>query len=153
MWIFLPAAPYALTAPMSTDLVRSYVTRLADANWTTVNALFAEMEAEGLRKVAHEADEKCAFTRLADMRYTGQGYEIQVVLPRGRYGDKSGAAFEQAYFAAYERIFGRRVTNVPVQLVNLRVFARGSRPKAPLAGTAKGGTALKARPGKRPVCF
>ena len=142
-----------LTAPMSADLVRSYVTRLPQANWTTINKLFAEMEHEGALKVSHERPEQAEFTRLADMRYSGQGYEIQVVLPPGPYGEDSRAAFESAFFGTYERIFGRRVTNVEVQLVNLRIFARGVRPEPPLGGGVEGTSRGQAPQGERPVYF
>jgi N-methylhydantoinase B/oxoprolinase/acetone carboxylase alpha subunit len=148
------ASAFGLTAaPMSTDLVRSYVTRLGEARWETINALFAEMEAEALHKVGQDAGAPSKLTRLADMRYIQQGYEIQVVLPDGAYSSDSHAAFEQAFFATYERIFGRRVTNVPVQLVNLRLYARGAQPEPP-AGAASGrGDADALSPGERPVYF
>jgi N-methylhydantoinase A/oxoprolinase/acetone carboxylase beta subunit len=139
-----------MTAPMSTDLVRSYVSLLSDANWATIDALFVDMEQEARQKIMEESPN---FSRLADMRYSGQGYEIQVLIPYGPYGPASAPAFDEAFADTYERIFGRRVTNVPVQLVNLRLFARGQPPQAP-AGVIPGKqTARDSRRGERLVYF
>ena len=34
-------------------------------------------------------------------------------------------ALEEAFQRAYESVFGRRISNVPIELVNLHLFARG----------------------------
>jgi hypothetical protein len=60
-------------------------------------------------------------TRSADMRYLGQGFEIEVALPAGPYDDTEGLL--AAFRAAYARIFSRTIDWAAAELVALRVVA------------------------------
>ncbi|HBY46042.1 MAG TPA: methylhydantoinase, partial [Chloroflexi bacterium] len=74
-----------LVAPLAFDFVRSWYGRLDALDWPRVNDLLAEMEEEG-RRILGEADVAAAditVTRVADLRYAGQGHEISVPLPPG----------------------------------------------------------------------
>ena len=96
-----------LAAPLAFDFVRTASQRLDGADWAGVNRLFAEMEAEG-RAVLREAgvaDADMRFRRTAEMRYAGQGHEVEGPVPAGALGAESLAAlttgFEDAYRALY----------------------------------------------------
>ena len=142
-----------MVAPMAMDFVRTYHVRLEAVDWTRLGALYAEMEALAQRSIANSSGDQFAFNHIADLRYRGQGHEIQTTVPDGPYSDASRTPFEEAFQAAYERIFGRRVENVPIELVNLRLFVRGPRLEIPIISggtTRRGGLARK---GERPVYF
>jgi 5-oxoprolinase (ATP-hydrolysing) len=59
--------------------------------------------------------------RSADMRYIGQGFEIEVALPEGPYLDTDGIL--QAFRGAYERIFARTIDWAEVEIVALRLVS------------------------------
>jgi N-methylhydantoinase A len=77
-------------------------------------------EAEGLLPGA-------TLRRLADCRFAGQGYEVTVLAPT----DEPGSLGE-AFRAAHRRQFGH-VSNLPVEVVNLRVRAERAATGARLA--------------------
>ena len=66
-------------------------------------------------------------SRSIDFRYVGQGFEVQVPLPRPglRRGDR--AELEALMRDEYGRLFGRVVEGVAFEIVNLRLFARAER--------------------------
>src|SRR4029453_17896072 len=82
-----------LLAPVAYEVVRSRYVQLDDSfDPAYVNALFAEMRAEAEAVVkAGAAGARLIETRTADMRYRGQGHEITVSLPAGRFDAASRA--------------------------------------------------------------
>ena len=142
-----------LNAPMSRDLVRTYLERLDAVDWDKLGALYREMEGAASESMGEATEDGLQLTRLADMRYSGQGYEIQVPSPPGPYSAASQAAFELAFRAVYEQMFGRRVTDVPIEIVNLRLFARRPRPPFRSPPTPTRRPVGRANKGERPVFF
>ncbi len=142
-----------MVAPMAIDLVRTYHVRLDKIDWTRVSQLYQEMEARTREAMGGTTGGRVTFSRVGDFRYRGQGYEIQTKLPTGPYRESSRAAFEEAFHRAYEAVFDRRVANVPVELINLRLFARGPQLDTVIVcGGANRGTE-SARKGERRVYF
>lgn len=115
---FLVAAP-------SVDLVRSYVTRLENADWDRIGELFAEMEAAATERLveAGAAAAEIRFARRAEMRHVGQGFEITVPLPHGPLGNGTAEAVRAAFFAKYEELFGRRIEGVGIEALTWRLQA------------------------------
>lgn len=77
-----------LSAPLTFDFVRTSRQPFGDIDWTTVNAPFAEMERDGqeiLTKGGTEPGE-ISVSRVCDMRFVGQGYEIEASVPGGILG-------------------------------------------------------------------
>src|SRR5438270_3390424 len=72
-----------LTAPLAFDFVRSWPGRVASLDWQEANALLSEMEEQGqtLLEKSGILPEHISHRRVVDMRYVGQGHEIQVPLP------------------------------------------------------------------------
>src|SRR5213083_2013681 len=99
-----------LSAPLAFDFVRTHRERLDTADWPTLNRLFAEMESEGRALLARagvrETDVRVA--RIAEMRYLGQGHEVEAALPLGKLTAASlakiTASFEASYRALYHRL-------------------------------------------------
>ncbi len=142
-----------MVAPMAVDLVRTYRARIDQIAWSRVNELFADMQARAIEAMGPEASQGASFSRVGDFRYRGQGYEIQATLPDGPYAAATAAAFLEAFLTTYEGIFGRRIENVPVELVNLRLFARGPQLATPIVSGAGAGSGGPARKGERRVYF
>src|SRR5437879_1686316 len=99
-----------LAAPMAFDFVRTGRQRLDAADWAAMNRLFAEMEDEGraLLTRAGVAAGKVAVARIAEMRYLGQGHEVEAAVPLGKLSAASlakiTASFEASYRALYHRL-------------------------------------------------
>jgi len=118
-------------APSSFDFARTSIMRLADWDPAAVNAILAELEAEG-RAVVQEAGVapgEIRVRRSADMRYAGQGFNIRFPLPDGEYGQGTAAELQELFEAEYRRVYGRLAAGVPVQAVNWRVTVSGPRPR------------------------
>jgi N-methylhydantoinase A len=112
-----------LVAPPATDMVRSLVGRLERLDWARVNALFAEMAAEG-RQLLEEAGADPAAIALrptADMRHVGQGFEVPVALPSTTLSDADLPALRAAFLASYRERFGRTVEEVPIEALTWRL--------------------------------
>ena len=80
-----PLSGFLVAAP-GTDAVRSYVSRLDTLDWDRLNDLFADMEKEALTQIEEAGADPTTVTmrRRADMRYSGQGFEIDVSIPDGK---------------------------------------------------------------------
>ncbi len=130
-----------LSAPLAFDFVRTASQRLDGADWTGVNRLFAEMEAEG-RAVLREAgiaDADMTFRRTAEMRYTGQGHEVEGPVPSGPLGPESLAALTSGFEDAYRALYHRTPMGVPIEALNWRLVVSG--PEGRGGGTGGGAEA------------
>jgi 5-oxoprolinase (ATP-hydrolysing) len=107
-------------APLRVDRTRFVGRALASLPGADIEASFGALEAEALDATGIPMAQ-AVFSRSADMRYVGQGFEIEVQVPAGPYTDT--APILAAFRAAYERIFTRTIDWAEVELVGLRVVA------------------------------
>ena len=92
--------------------------------------------------------------RSADLRYRGQGSELQVEVPDGRLDAAAIGALRDAFHAAHERLYTYALPNAPIDLVNLRVTAMVPLQKVrPLEIPPQEGSVDLARVGERRVYF
>jgi N-methylhydantoinase A len=146
-----------LAAPLAFDFVRTRRARLDDAGWGAVNALFDEMESEGRAVLARAgvAPADVTVRRIAEMRYLGQGHEVEAEVPGGRLGPGSVPAMTASFERAYRALYQRTPQGVPIEALNWRVTVSGPAPAlalTPPPGAAAPG-ADAARKGTRPAWF
>ena len=145
---FLVAAP-------AVDLVRSYVTRLDIANWAMVNTFFDDMTTAATARLVEAGAQanEISFTRRAEMRHIGQGFEITVPLPDGVLDAGSLSAVRDLFYEKYEELFGRRVEGVGIEILTWRLHATA--PKSEVALSFAGQKADKGEriKGQRRVFF
>jgi N-methylhydantoinase A len=110
-----------LVAPPMANEVRTHRTPLASADWTHVSGLFDDMEQEARLVLGHDADVQ--IERSADMRYVGQGFEIEVPLPVGKLSAAMAPAVDDAFAATYRSVFGRVVDDGLAEIVSWRLTA------------------------------
>jgi N-methylhydantoinase A len=109
-----------LTASPSFDFVRTLPQRLLSVSWPTVHAMVAEMTAIGVRSLA-EHDRKTPLIAIsADVRHSGQGETITVVLGPALGADPPRQLAE-AFERVYVRVYGRRPAGVEIEVVSWRV--------------------------------
>ncbi|MEN9775299.1 MAG: hypothetical protein RL322_2369 [Pseudomonadota bacterium] len=113
-----------LVAPIKMDAVRTRFTRLDGIDWAAIEALCDEMQT-GLASQLIASGiplEAIHFARSADMRYLGQGFEVETPLP-GRLDASARSAIEVAFEHAYASRFGRSLAHQRIEIVNWRVEA------------------------------
>jgi N-methylhydantoinase A len=119
-----------LSAPLAFDFVRTHRERLDTADWPTLNRLFAEMELEGRALLARagvrETDVRVA--RVAEMRYLGQGHEVEATVPAGALSTASLDAMTSSFESAYRALYHRLPQGVPIEALNWRVTVSGPSP-------------------------
>jgi len=132
-----------LVAPLAFDFVRTAPARLDNADWASINDLFDEMEAEGrhILRAAGVADQDMELRRTAEMRYVGQGHEVEVEVPAGGLGTASLDALTGNFEAAYRALYSRTPMGVPIESLNWRVVVSGPNPEISLSAQAFAGTA------------
>ncbi len=145
-----------LAAPLAFDFVRTRRQRLDAADWPDINALYAEMEAEGRALLARAgvAPNDVRVTRLAEMRYLGQGHEVEAAIPGGALSENNLPTITAAFEAAYRALYHRLPQGVPIESLNWRVTIAGPRPQVRLGPVARTGTeAAAAIKTTRPAYF
>jgi len=140
-----------LRAPVAFEIVRSLHVSEDVFSFSAINGLLKKMQDEATAIVAAGAlGAKLQAHRSVEMRYLGQGHEISVPLPPRALNAKDAAKLRVAYESRYERQFGLRISDVPVEFltwsVNVSTVSRDLKRK--FAGMKK----MKANPaGKRSI--
>jgi N-methylhydantoinase A len=146
-----------LTAPASFDFARSFVARLTPDLLPALDAIYAELEAEG-RAMLREAgipEGEMRFLRQADLRHVGQGHEIPLPLPFPLLAEVDLDATLRPYFYDYYAgIYGHAHRHLALELITCRLTATGPRPRVALREFQdEGRPAGAAIKGERPAYF
>jgi N-methylhydantoinase A len=111
-----------LRAPVGYEVVRSLYQRFSTFDVTAVNGLLADMAAEAEGVVAAGSfGAPTRQTRIAFMRYVGQGHEIPVALPDRPLSAADVPAIRAAYDAEYARFYDRPVPGSDVEIMSYAV--------------------------------
>ena len=129
----LSALGFLVAAP-GTDSVRSYVSRLENLDWDRLNRLFRDMEEEAMAQIVEAGADPATVTmrRRADMRYSGQGFEIDVPVPDGEMDGSAANVMRQSFLDKYQELFGRQIGDLPIEALTWRIFASGPTPNVEL---------------------
>jgi N-methylhydantoinase A len=122
-----------LASPLAFEIARSHGVRLEGVDLDEIALLLAALEAEARAPLALAGVTGDAVTvhRFAEMRYRGQGYEIEVPVPEGR-ADRDWLAALVAGFENVYRTYYRHVpAGLPMEAVTWRVRAQSPAPSLP----------------------
>ena len=120
-----------LRAPVSYEVVRSLYQRFTTFDVPAVSALLDDMAEEALAVVRQGAFGAAAHqSRIAYMRYVGQGHEIAVTLPAQRLAAGDVARIRAAYDAEYARLYDRPVPGSDVEVLSYAVTVATEPPGA-----------------------
>lgn len=117
-----------LISDLKHDYVRTYAKEFGEVSPQEVNALYAEMAAEARATLTTEKvpDARIELGYSADIRYVGQFNEVEVPLPGNGTLDASGLEqMEEAFHERHDSLYGYSMRGAPLELINLRVTARG----------------------------
>ena len=143
-----------LIADIRHDFVRSYVSRTEAISLEVLAAHYSAMQSLGEAAMAEDGIERedQVFVRAADLRYVGQAYEVNVPLPDGPVDDRLLAEIVSRFHAEHQRQFAHSSPGDPVEVVNLRLVARG-RVEAPKLRRRDAVKGAAGPPGRRQVYF
>jgi N-methylhydantoinase A len=111
-------------APLAFDTVRSFKVSLERANFSVIEQLYKKMEEETSAILGSSPEQPPVFTRGADMRYVGQGYEIHVPMPNRDFRSLTKADVQSLYDEAYTFLYGRVYPDVRVEFMSFRLSTR-----------------------------
>ena len=133
-----------LVSPLGFEISRSRRVFLADLDAASFEGFIAPLveEASGFLHRTGIADPHIS-TRL-DMRYQGQGYEIEVALPDGDTGTGYAEVFprlDELFRARYAEIFAETFLDEPLEIVSWKMEAAGEEAALAYASIAGGARA------------
>jgi N-methylhydantoinase A len=154
--VILPAAAGVasaiglLDAEPRFDVSRTYLTNLVTVDWSRVDEIFQEMEAEALPMV----EDQTAVVREVDLRYVGQGYELTIPIPphaeRGEV--RWGAQLRERFEAAYAKRYGFAAPGEQIEATAWRLTVVGRKTPVALPRFDRG-SGKPSPAGRRPVYF
>ena len=161
--VLVPVAPGVtsalglLMADLRHDYVRTVLLSPGEASLADLNAGYEQMEAEATAQMRRDGVEResVIMARTADVRYLGQGYELEVAVTEDRLGAEEIQTMSVMFHEAHRQTYGYATLDRPLEIVNLRVTATATlaRPEpeaAPLGGVPD---PPGARRGERRVYF
>ena len=124
-----------LVSPVRIDLARSMVTLLDESIAGERDRLLADMQAEGNRilEAAGVDPSSVRFRYGMDARYRGQGNEVTIWVGEGTSWPTSHEETLERFATEYERVYGLRIPDVPVEVVTWRVAAWAPPPEIEVA--------------------
>ncbi|MDP6704725.1 MAG: hydantoinase/oxoprolinase family protein [Alphaproteobacteria bacterium] len=145
-----------LMGDLKHDFVRTFVARLADLDWPRLDALLAEMRAEGEALLESEgipAPARAHHVKL-DCRYQKQYHEVSFVVPEAALKARDWQAVARVFHDEHNRLYGYALAEeaTPVEIVNVRLQSIGAGDKPELAcGAFEGADAGHAVKGEREI--
>ena len=114
-----------LRAPVAYEVVKSLYQRFGSFDVAAVNGLLAAMSREAAGVVAEGAfGAPIEETRIAYMRYVGQGHEIAVPIPPRALTEQDVREIRALYDSEYSRFYDRPVPGSDVEILSFAVTVR-----------------------------
>jgi N-methylhydantoinase A len=140
-----------LRAPVAYEVVRSLYQRFSSFDLAAVNNLLVEMQAEAMKVVAQGSfGAATSETRIAYMRYVGQGHEIPVPLPVKELSPQDVTLIRARYDEEYVKFYDRPVPGSDVEIMSFAVIVRTDVAAEPRA-EPRAARAAKTTPGTQLV--
>ncbi|QEC47278.1 methylhydantoinase [Baekduia soli] len=130
--VLVPPNPGTIAAAglLTTDAQHEFVAterhRLATLQHERLQVRYEELAGEALAQLAADEipEDRRAVLRLADCRYSGQGYEVRFEVPAGTIDPSWARATEEAFHRAHEAEYGHRFES-EIEIINIRIVAIG----------------------------
>jgi N-methylhydantoinase A len=148
-----------LMCDLKHDFIRTYTHSVDDLDLTTVNQFYSRMIKEGTETLRNEgiAKEKIVLSCSMDIRYIGQFSEVEVSFEmdeKGNIGSEKLRKIVETFHQRHDTLYGYSMPSAGVEIINLRVCARGITDKPKLKELPyKGKDASLALKGKRQAFF
>lgn len=138
--IIIPFAPGVncayglLIADFRTDYVKTYLEKLDECDIGDLNSKYQEMEREAADKLKSEGitNDKIIYQRSVDMRYCGQGFELEVSMSDSKITKAYLRKLKVEFDEIHKLNYGFSRPEESAEIVNLRLTCLGVVPKAKL---------------------
>jgi N-methylhydantoinase A len=112
-----------LRAPIAYEAVHSHVMPLDRFDPELVGSIFARLRQEAEAVVRHAGRSQALIERrFVDMRYRGQGHELNVELPVRDYTDDDNATFQELFNQQYRKNYSRTIPKLSVEALTWMLF-------------------------------
>lgn len=139
-----------IVAPVMYDAVRSRRTPLSRLTPELLEQIRAELADECRSRMPSTVDRSAiGYEFSLDMRYVGQGYDVNAVLPSSRSDSDVTTVLREAFERSYRKLYGRTFSAVPLEVMNFRMTASANRKVVDLPTAAGDASEGDGRIGKR----
>ncbi|MFN0155423.1 MAG: hydantoinase B/oxoprolinase family protein [Gaiella sp.] len=130
--VLVPPHPgiIAATGLLATDLQHEFVATerhaLKSLDHARISARLDELVGQALDQLDADSvpEDRRLVRRLADCRYSGQGYEVRTELPAGAVDEAWVEELKERFHVAHESEYGHRF-DAPIEIINIRTVAIG----------------------------
>jgi N-methylhydantoinase A len=161
--VIIPGAPGVFSAfgmlfsDLRYDYVRTFLTRLEEAPFEKIEALYTVLEDEGREAIANASvkPQRVTIRRAADMRYVGQEHAVTVEVPLAVFKKRDRDEIKRLFDVMHELRYGTSAPQERAEIVSLRSTVTGVMRKPPQATIREGQRKppASASNGKRQVFF
>jgi len=143
-----------LIADFRYDYSQTFLKKTQEVNLDSLNRAFVDLEVRAIEQMHGEKipREDMVILRSIEMRYAGQGYELEISAPGGMLGQKDLKRINDTFHQTHRQLYGYASPQETTEFVYLRIAALGKIPKPKFSkekeGDHKQARALK---GKRKV--
>jgi N-methylhydantoinase A len=143
-----------LVTDLQHDFPATVGRKASDLDPDVVEGIFRDLEAKGREALRRDgvSGADASLTRLAEMRYAGQSFELPVPLPEGVFDAVAVRTLAERFHAAHRQTYGFNAPGEPAEIVNVRVTATGAIAKPRPAVLANPPAQAEPR-AERPVWF
>ena len=152
------AVGLCVAAPV-VNLSNSYIGALATMDWAKISELYVDMEQRALQMLKSTGAQASDITidRSVDIRYSGQGYEVEVPisgidLGTGKH-DQIRAQVRQRFEETYARHFGRALESGAMEAITWRTKTSGKPLSLKINPQVPPGASKEAKRPERKVYF
>jgi N-methylhydantoinase A len=110
-----------LVANVEIGLARAFLCSTFKVPIEEINRAYRSLEEEVQSQLGYQP-ERITFHRLADLRYSGQAYELSIPVPIGEVTDQTIRQMEEAFEKEHEKTYGHCFPGHPKETVSLRVI-------------------------------
>ncbi len=133
-----------LSADVQFDQSQSYLASVEDMDLDKLNQILDELEDKCRKSLSSEGyDKNLEVTRSADMRYVGQNFEVNALIPAGKINPKKLQEMVHNFNEEHEKWYGYMMQDAVAETVSLRVSVKSKQAFKPTYKVNKSKTDLK----------
>jgi N-methylhydantoinase A len=113
------------------DFSQTFFRNTEDIDLADLNMQYLSLEGQGLEKISEGkvSKDQVILLRKAELRYAGQGYELEVDVPLGKLTRECIQLMEISFHKRHEEIYGYKITDGKTAFVNIGVTVIGKLPR------------------------
>jgi len=112
-----------LISPAREDISKAFSVSINEVNWNEINKTLSNLEKSAKKRLieAGVLEKHVNITRMADMKYKGQGHNVTLMLPKEPLEIKHKNQIIKDFETAYKQLFSNIIQGGEPELVNLRI--------------------------------